>query len=461
MSLTIVNGRLITPQGVVEAAVYAENGEIAWIGRNANAPKGDNIIDAKGMFVFPGFIDAHCHMRDLERSSFEDFETGTKSAAAGGVTCLYDMPTTIPPTSSVEGLLKKLREAERKAVVDFGLYGGAGSTSIDRIAAQAERGVIGFKTFTMLYPGREKDMEGLYATDDWSIFEVIKEVAKTGLYLTIHAENNDMVLKYQERAVKVGKMSLIHYAEERPDIIEAETALKAFYFASLTEAKVNIAHVSAKATVDVIRMYRRSGVNAVGETCPHYLLFTVEELNHLGPYGKVAPPIRSKKDREGLWQGIYDGLLKMIVSDHAPFNREMKERGRENVFLAQAGISGLQAMVPLMLTQVNRGMLSIEKLVELMAVNPAKFAGIYPKKGVIAVGSDADFTIIDLKKEWKINVDEFYTKDKAGATVYDGMRVTGKPVYTIVRGGVVAEEGNIKVEKGYGKLVKPLFPPSL
>jgi allantoinase len=460
LSLTITNGRIYTPEGLFEGAVHASGGVVDWIGKDSGAPKADELLDAKGLLVLPGLIDAHCHMRDLERSSFEDFESGTKSAAAGGITTIFDMPTTIPPTSSPFGFQKKKESAKSKAVVDFGLYGGAGGTNIPLIRELADLGAIGFKTFTMVYPGREKDMDGLITLEDYSMFEILKEVAKTGLFLSIHAENHEMLSKYQEEAERKGGRSLLSYVEGRPPVVEAEVAVKAFYLGYLAGARANIAHVSAGDTVGVIRFAKQNGVLASGETCPHYLTFTAEELNGFGAYGKVAPPVRNKVDREKLWAGVNDGTISMVVSDHAPFNKEMKERGRDNVFLAQAGMTGLQAMVGVMLTHLNNGRVTLDRLVEVMSTNPSRMGGIYPRKGVIGLGADADFTVVDPTREWTIKIDEFHTKHRDAAAPYDGFKAKGKALYTVVRGKIVAREAVVEAEAGYGEMVRPLGPHS-
>jgi dihydropyrimidinase/allantoinase len=460
MSITVKNGRVFTHQGIIYGAIHAEKGRITWMGMSSNAPDADMVIDAKGMLVLPGLIDAHCHMRDLKRSAFEDFLSGTMSAAAGGITTVFEMPTTLPPTSTPEAFEKKVHVASSKAVVDFGLYAGIGSHNISHIAKLKELGAIAYKTFTMVYPGREKDMEGLYMADDGSFYTVFNKVAKTPLFCSVHAENYDMIRYFEERVLAEGGRDLLAYLRAKPGVVEGEAALRALYFGSLTKARVHIAHISAKEVLEVLTLFRSKG-NFTGETCVHYLTFTVDEVAHLGPYGKVSPPLRIKEDQASLWRAINDGTLSMIVSDHAPFSKEMKERGRDNVFLAQAGFTGLQAMVPVMLTHMKAGRITLERLVKVMSENPAKIARIYPKKGVIGVGSDADLTVIDPGREWTIKIDEFYTKDKEGATIYDGFKAIGKPVYTIVRGKVVSEDGVVSASPGYGEFVRPLARRSL
>jgi len=455
VDLLVKNARIITAEGSYDGAIGIRNGQIQSITKNASAPSAGEVIDAKGNLVLPGCIDAHSHFRDLERSSFEDFESGTKSAAAGGLTTCIEMPTTIPPTSTVEGFQAKLAAANKKSVVDFALYAGAGTHNIQEIEKLATIGAAAYKTFTMIYPGREKDMMGIYPTDDGSFFDVLAAVAKTNRPWAVHAENGEMIEYFAKKVKAKGGRDLKAYLESKPGIAEGEATLRSGYIARAAGARMHIVHVSAKEVVEVIKMLRGINYFATAETCPHYLTFTIEEAARLGPYGKVSPPIREKADQKALWRAVAEGEIQIIGSDHAPFDKEHKERGRKDVFLAQAGVTGIQAMLPVMLTHVKNGRLSLQKLVSLMALNPAKLYGLFPGKGTIQVGSDADLVIVEYGRESKLSVDDFYSKDKGAAIIYDGYRVYGRPLVTISRGRIVAREGVVNAEPGSGRFLKP------
>jgi len=430
------------------------------MGKDSACPPSDRVVDVHGLLAIPGVIDAHCHLRDLGKSAFEDFSSGTKTAAAGGVTTVFEMPTTIPPTSTPEAFVSKLEAARSKAVVDFALYAGAGSANVHLISKLAELGAIGYKTFTMIYPGREKEMEGVYMQDEGSFYACLTEIAKTGLFCSVHAENYSMIKFFEDKVKAEGGRDLLAYLRAKPGVVEGEAASRALYLGSVAHTRMNIAHVSAMEIVDFLANYRAKGFDFTGETTVHYLTFTAEELARYGPYGKTAPAIRNAENRASLWRGLNQGTLSMVVSDHAPFSKEMKERGKDDVFLAQAGATGLQAMVPVMLTHMNEGRLTLDTLVRSMSTNPAKIGRIYPRKGVIALGSDADLTVIDPDVEWKLKVDDFYTKDRDGAAIYDGYHARGKVACTIVRGQVVAEDGRATADKALGELVRPLARPS-
>ena len=459
-TFAVRNGRFYTEAGVFEGSVHSYGGRIDWMGKDSGCPPSDRVVDAHGRWVLPGIIDAHCHLRDLGKSAFEDFSSGTETAAAGGVTTVFEMPTTIPPTSTPEAFASKLEVAKSKAIVDFCLYAGAGSANVQLISKLAKLGAVGFKTFTMIYPGREKEMEGVYMQDEGSFYACLDEIAKTGLFCSVHAENYSMIKFFEDKVKAAGGRDLLAYLKAKPGVVEGEAASRALYLGSVAGARMHIAHLSAMEIIDFLGNYRARGFDFTSETTLHYLTFTAEELERYGPYGKTAPAIRTAENRAALWRALNSGIISMVVSDHAPFSKDMKERGRDDVFLAQAGVTGLQAMVPVMLTHMNDGKISLDTLVRVMSSNPAKLGRIYPRKGTIALGADADFTVVDPKAEWRVKVDDFYTKDKAGAAIYDGYRARGKVAYTIVRGQVVAEDGRATADRPIGELVRPSIHPS-
>jgi dihydropyrimidinase/allantoinase len=458
VDLVLKNGKIILTNGIYQGGVAIDEGKIVALAKDSALPPADRIIDVEGKIIMPGIIDAHAHLRDVQRSDWEDFETGTKAAAAGGVTTVLEMPVTFPPTSTVDAFLEKKRLAERKAIVNIALYAGAGSHNIKEIPKLAEHGAIAYKTFMSSPPSeREKEFEGLYVTDDGSFLEVLKAIASTGLISCLHAENSDIVNFYMKDLQSKGKHDLQAYLESRPGIAEAEGIARAALLASVARTRLHICHVCAKEAVNIVRRIKMESFGQItAETCPHYLVFTIDDVRHLGPYAKVNPPIRTDEDRKILWEALLNGTIDIIASDHSPFPKQFKEVGIDDIWKASMGVPGIETMLPVMLTQFNRQLISLEKITKLMSENVARIFGLYPKKGVIQVGSDADIVVVDIKKREKLSINKFYTKAKDIALLYDGLEVQGVPTLTIVNGNIVMEEGEVIGKPGTGKLISRL-----
>jgi len=446
VDLIIKNGTLVMPNYVVKATIAIDNGKIVSISSNSVTFNADKIIDATGLYILPGIIDDHVHFREPGLTYKEDFYTGSMAAACGGVTLVLDMPNVVPPTADQQTLKQKVELASRKSFVDFGFYGVILPTNIDQIEPLAEAGVIGYKVFMGLTVG------GLPSPNDGELIEAFKRIANTGLRVGVHAENRQIIDYLTEKLKKEGRTDPLAHLESRPAIAEAEAIQRAILFAKQFGTKLHIFHMSSKEGVEIVRWAKQNGLNVSAETCPHYLLFDGQEgLKKLGSLLKMNPPIRTKESAEALWQGLKDGTIDVIATDHSPHTRE--EKLNPNIWEAIAGFPGVETLLPLMLTQVNNGKLSLTELVRLMSENPAKLWGLYPKKGTINIGSDGDLTIIDLHKEGVIESEKLHSKNKL--TPFDGFKVKGMPVYTIVRGNVVMEKGEI-VGEPKGMWIKPI-----
>ncbi len=458
VDLVLRNGKIVTRGGTFEGGLGIDSGEIVAMGKNENLPEADRTVDLHGNLVIPGPIDGHCHCHGMGRSDWEDFTTGTMAAAAGGITTILEMPQTLPPTASAEALADKRKVAEREAVVNFGLFGGAGSQNLEEIPKLAAAGAIAFKTFMpQPSPGREEDMWGLYVTDDGSFFEAFKTIAQTGLPSCVHAENWQIFQYMAEKLQSEGKKDLAAYLEARPGVAEAEGISRAVMLAEAAGARIHICHVSAREAVQVVRRAKENPERLTAETCPHYVTFTADQVNKYGAYAKINPPIRTADDIAEVWRGLNDGTIDIVTSDHGPFPKQWKEAGLENIWKASMGTPSLDAFLPVMLTHVNRGLISLQRLVEVVSENVAKIFGLYPKKGSLQIGSDADLVIVDLKKRKKLKAEEFYTKAKEIALVYNGVEVEGVPIATLVNGVEVMRDGQVVAKPGTGKFVKPDF----
>jgi dihydropyrimidinase/allantoinase len=452
--MVITSDNVFIDGGLVGCSIGVREGKVVGISQK-RLKKADIVIDAKGKIILPGTIDPHAHIRAPGHPERETFETGTKAAAAGGVTTVIEHPVSTPPPYSAELVTRRMERAENEIVVDIAFFGAAGIDHIEDILPCSKAGIVGFKTFLHEAPeGREEEFEGLTAPRDGDLYEVMKEIAKTDLLGAFHAENNSIINNHIRSFRREGKVSSIYHAKSRPPIAEIETTSKILLFAEETGARVQICHMSTPRAVELVNFAKGKGIDAVAETCPQYLLLTEEYLDKYGPYAKCNPPLRTEAERIAMLSLVNNGSINTIGSDHAPFTKEEKETGEEDIFKAPAGFPGIELRLPLLFTKVRGKKLSLDRMVDLISKNPAKIFGLYPRKGVIAVGADADFVVIDPNRKEVISRDRMLTKARDVANVYEGWEVYGKPETTIVRGNVVFEGGEIRVSPGYGEVVK-------
>lgn len=454
IDLVVKGGKIVQSDGVFAAGLGVQDGRIVVIGEEAQLPAAHQIIEADGLLILPGLIDPHVHMRDPGHTEREDWETGTRAAAMGGVTTVLDHPNSVPPASSVANFEHKKAIAASKAVVDFGLYGGAGESNLEAIPQLAEAGAVAFKTFLFPYLDRLDEFEGLFTTDDGALLDIFATVARTGLLECIHSENHQIVAHATRKLQAAGRTKPADYPDSHPLLAELDTTARAIRLARETGVRLHIVHVSAGSVARLIAEAKAQGdVRVTGETCPHYLLLNAEQAAELGPYGVINPPLRSEEERQRLWAHLLAGDIDTLGTDHAPHQAAAKERGWDNVFDAPAGAPGLETFLPLMLTQVHRGRLDLPTLVRLTSENVARLYGLYPRKGAIRIGSDADLTLVDPSARWVIDHTQMVTKSRDTARLYDGWETVGTPVMTIVRGQVVMREGEVIVEPGSGQWV--------
>lgn len=415
----------------------------------------EKIIDARGKMVLPGTVDPHVHIRAPGHDERETFESGSKDAALGGVTTIIEMPFASPPPHSPEIVKNRMNVADKEVVVDIAFYGAAGTDYLDDVIPCSKSGIVAFKTFLHeALPGRAKEFIGLTAPNTGDQYELMEKIAQTGVMIGFHAENNDMINKNIAKLRREGKISPIYHGRSRPPVVEIEATSKILLFAEKIEVKVEICHISTPEAVELVNRAKSKGVYAIAETCPHYLFLNENALNKVGVFAKCNPPLRSEEERQGMWEMVNGGSIDIIGSDHAPYTKEEKERGSEDIFVPPAGFPGLSTRLPLLFTAVKEGKMELDRMVELICENPAKIFGLYPKKGTIAVGSDADFVIIDPDKKGIISKDKMFTKCRDSALVYEGWEVYGKPEKTIVRGRVVFDNGEITISPGYGEIIK-------
>jgi len=451
--LVIKSDKVFVDGRLMNCNIGIQNGIIATISKEDL--RAEKVIDVEGKMVLPGTIDPHVHIRAPGHEERETFESGTKDAASGGVTTVIEMPISTPPPHSPEIVKRRMDIADKEVVVDIAFFGAAGTDCMEDIIPCAKSGIVAFKTFLHeAPPGREKEFIGLTAPNTGDQYELMEKVAQTGVIIGFHAENNDMINKNIATLRRRGKTSPIYHGRSRPPVVEIETVAKILLFAEKIGTKVEICHISTPEVVELVNRAKSKGVYIVAETCPHYLFLNENVLEKVGAFAKCNPPLRSEEERLKMWEFVNNGSIDIIGSDHGPFTKEEKERGGEDIFTPPAGFPGLSTRLPLLFTAVKEGKIRLDKMVELICENPARVFGLYPKKGTIALGSDADFVIIDPDKKDIISKDKMFTKCRESALVYDGWEVYGKPEKTIVRGRIIFDNGEITVAPGYGEIIK-------
>lgn len=457
MELLIKNATYYANDTFFEGDILVKGGKIAAImAPGSYKGEADKTIDAKGMHVLPGIVDSHVHMREPGRTDREDFYTGSLAAIAGGVTTICEMPIAYPPPYSVEVLENRIALAEEKSAVDVAFYGSAGYDNRDDFQKLIDAGVIAFKTFLHPAPeGREGEFVGLTVNDDGQLYMMLEAAAKTNGRYSFHCENNQVIKSLEKELHENCVNDYSFHYKSRPNIAEVESVATIIKFAEATGAKVEIVHISAPEACRMVKEAQARGVDILAETCFHYLAFDTTHIDKYGPYAKCNPPLRTREDVEELWGYVKDGTISMVGSDHAPFVKEEKEIGvREGIWKAYAGMPAIEMLLPMMLKQVNEGRLTLEELVKLLSENTTRNFGLFPKKGCIAVGSDADFAIVDMNQEYTIRIEDMKSKARDINLLFEGIQVKGKPLYTILRGNVLMDNGEVNADnRGYGKFV--------
>ena len=423
--------------------IAVTNGVISAIGSEVR--DGGEFIDATGLVVLPGVVDAHVHFNEPGRANWEGWEAGTRGAAAGGVTTVLEMPLNAhPPTTTPAAFDEKVAVASRKAFVDFGLWGGLVPDNLDNLQILHQRGVIGFKAFMS-----DSGIDDFHRVSDGVLAIGLKTAARLNAIVGVHAESQEM-LDAQ------GAPNPLAWCRARPAAAEvaAIRRLLVCMRGAGRGVRAHVVHVSCVEGLAQVNEARSKGVAITAETCPHYLAFTEEDFERIGPPLKCAPPIRDAATREALWDEVLAGRVDLIASDHSPCPAADKHKGEHDIWQAWGGVAGIQATLPVLLTDGSRGRgLSFERIAHMTATAPAQLFGLYPRKGAIAVGADADFAIVDPQTRWTL--DSHGLQTRSGVSAYLGREFTGKVVRTIVRGRTVFLDGEVSGAAGWGQLLKP------
>lgn len=453
--LLVKNGKIVTAECVFSGNIAVKEGKIAAVLLAGEEPEAKKVIDAKGNYVFPGAIDTHAHLNDPGYEWREDYEHGTAAAAVGGYTTIIDMPLQNEPAMTNATIFdKKYEKVSPNAYVDYCFWGGLIPDNFQDLKGMDEKGCVAFKSF--IGPV-SPDYSSLNYGQVYEAMQIIHEFdGRAGF----HCEDFAAIKWQEQRMKKEGRLDWNGFLESRPVVAEMVATVDVIELAKATGCKAHICHVSSPDVAQKIKEAQQEGYDITAETCSHYLSMTEEDVIKNGPLFKCAPPLRSQEEVDRLWTYVEDGTFSGIASDHSPcsYDEKFKEilgNKIETPFDVWGGISGIQSGFQVSFHEgcVKRG-ISPSVLANAMAKKPAEAFGIYGKKGDIRTGFDADFIIVDADKEWEITEDSLLYVNRISAFV--GMKGKGLPVCTIVRGEVVAEDGKVVGEKGFGNLVKKL-----
>jgi allantoinase len=444
----IAHGTVAAPYGTFRAHVVIAGERIAAFSDDDAVLTGaDEVIDAAGLVVMAGSIDLHGHFEDPGHTEREDFHTGTMAAAAGGVTGVFEHPLTYPPTTTVELYREKRAIADTKVVIDFGLWGALTPISLDQMEGQWREGAAGFKAFMA-------DSEPAYPrADDGALLEGMRTAAGLGALVLVHAENDALLKANEARLEQAGRTDAMAHHESRPPIVEEEAVHRALFLAGHAGARLQVVHSSCPGSVELVKLARAQGQQATIEVCSHHLLLDLDDLKRLGPFGRCAPALRDRALVEGMWQHVLDGSIDCLVSDHCAYTIEEKSKGYDDIFAAPNGCQVMQEMVPVVLDEAyhRRGM-ALSAFARLTSERPAQIAGVYPRKGSLLVGSDADLVLWDLDEPWVIDPgNQQFSKNPWSP--FAGRKIRARVVRTLVRGETVYGDGEIQAEAGYGRFL--------
>jgi dihydropyrimidinase len=450
----IRNGTIVTATDTYAGDIGIAGGRISAIGTNLPIENASQVIDARGTLVIPGGIDVHTHL-DMPfggTKSADDFESGTIAAAYGGTTTLIDFAIQYKGQTLRHALDIWMKKAEGKAAIDYAFHcivTDIEGAQLDELKAFVRDGVPSFKLF-MAYPG-------VFMLDDASIFKTMNAAADCGGMICMHAENGGAIDVIVQRALAEGKRSPKYHALTRPTTAEAEATNRAIALAEIAGTPVYIVHLSCNEALEKVREARDRGLRVYAETCPQYLYLSLDDMDAPGFEGAkyvFTPPLREKWHQEKLWQGLAKDDLQVVSTDHCPFcMKEQKELGKDDFTKIPNGGPGIEHRLSLVYSGgVHGGKFSANRFVQLVSTAPAKLFGLYPRKGTIAVGSDADLVVFDADEEQTIGVATHHMR--VDYSMFEGTRVKGVTKTVLSRGNVIIDNGKFVGRAGAGQFLK-------
>jgi len=443
----IKGGILVSGREMKSADVFLSDGRIEAVEPGGSRRTADTVIDATGKFVLPGIIDAHIHPVYADR-----MDTLSKAAAAEGITTVIAYVGAVKAWGQSGDLMGAIQdfieEGENTSIIDFGVHCTLLQNDINQAAAVipqlVEKGVISYKAF-MAYAKR-----GMKLEDD-ELLHLMDVISANGALLAAHAENGAIIDYLENQFIAAGREAPEHYVATHPSLSEAEAIFRLLTLASVTQCPIYIPHVSALESLDVVRWFKKRGDTEIfTETCPHYLTLVEDELKSRGSLAKMSPPLRSARDVEKLWQALQDGLIDVIASDTAGHTRSANEPLQDNIFNAPYGIPGIDTLFKIVYNEgVNRGRITLPRLVEILSEQPARIFGLYPRKGAIAEGSDADIVLLDPAAPYSVPEQNPFLK--VDYSMFAGRSGLGVPTLVMQRGRVLMQQGKLKAGAGQGE----------
>ena len=436
------NTKIFSHGGIVEAGLAIDEGKIFRIAKRTNLPPASKKMNLKGNLILPGLVDPHVHLRGQQLAYKEDFFSGTAAAAAGGVTLVIDMPNNKPVTMDSISLKERMKLAERRAVVNVA-FNSAFPHNLNEMSSILDEGAVGFKLFM------SKQIGGLDISDSGLLLQAFSTIADNEVPVAVHAEDRRILETEGRKMEKGGHNDVETYAKARPPEAEAQSIRQVARLAKKTGVAIHFCHISSAMGLDAFLAAKKEDLDITCEVTPHHLLLC---LKHLKPHGTLAitnPPLRTKKDVMSLWSALKQGVIDTVASDHAP--HAIEEKKVESIWEAKPGIPGLETTLPLLLTEVRKGRLTIADLTRLTSEKPARIFNL-KKRGSLTKGNWADIAVVDLKRKYRINSSNFHSKAKYSP--FDGWTVTGKVTKTFVSGRIVMDNDEVIVKPGTGQTIR-------
>lgn len=451
--LVITNGSVLHDGTLSPLDIAVAGGRVVALGVHGAFPDAVHTLDARGLLVLPGAVDSHFHVRGPAHPERETFATATQAAAAGGVTTIIEMPIASPPAINGASVQARMDAAAPALYVDIGFYSSCATGQRDDLTSAIAVGALAFKAFLQsVPPGREDEFNSLCLPTNRELLAAFQLLREFDLPCVFHPEDEAMLQLREAQLKAAGRRDGLAHAEARPDYVEAVSVGTLLRLAEAFGVHLHVPHVSAGMTAHLIREAKARGVRVTAETCPHYLAFDSEALARLGPYAKCNPPLKTAADRDALWDAVRDGTIDTLASDHAPFTVVEKERAREDIWLAPPGFPGSEVLVPYAVGAALTGELSWARVTEMLYTNPAHLFGLWPRKGSLAPGADADIVLYDPHNIGVFDHHTFHTKAAATALIWDGVPRTGAVTHTLLRGETVFADGAIVGQAGAGRV---------
>ena len=452
--LALTGASLVTPDGVRPGTLGIRDGRIAAIAPPGAELDAAGTWDATGLHVLPGAIDIHCHLRSPAYPERGTVASETAACAAGGITTLFEMPITDPCCNAPDRVALRRDHFAEHALVDFAMYAAPAELTLPAFEALADAGVIALKIFTVPAPaGREHEFEGLAWPNAADQMRALTLAAAVGLPVVVHAEHPEILARSEAEAAGLDPADVATHEAARPALAEALAVAQLLTMNVEAGAKLHVAHVTSRATLEVLRRFAGSS-DFSAETCPQYLRYTADDVARVGVYGKVNPPIRSAEDRDALWEAITDGTLAHVTTDHASFSAAEKAAHEGNFLTAPPGHPGTELLVPTLLDGVAEGRLTLPRMAELLSGAAARRFGL-SDRGVVAEGARVDLALVDLTGETVPTPETLRTAARQVARLAHGQRYRGRVAATFLAGAPIFDGTEVTASPGTGRFVRP------